>query len=71
VVGVRCSTGKRPYRSYAEALAALTEIDPDGLGSVYTCRSCGEFHVSRRRFTMDKRKGRGKSRDGNVFRWSA
>jgi hypothetical protein len=64
---VRCSTGKHAYRTYAEALDALTRIDPEGVGSVYTCRSCGELHVSRRRFTLEKKRGRGKGRGGIVY----
>jgi hypothetical protein len=68
----RCSTGKLCHSTYAEALAALMRVEPDPLrGSVYTCTTCGEFHVSKRRFMLEKKKGRGKGRSGIVFRWSA
>lgn len=73
MVGVkeRCRrTGRKPYYTYEAALAALVSIDPAGVGSVYTCGHCGEYHVSRRMFTLTKKRGRGKSRDGIVY-WNS
>jgi hypothetical protein len=60
--------GKVGYPTYAEALAklALRQDRAVGvarlLGSVYTCPSCEDFHLSSRKFTLVKRKGRGKTR---------
>ena len=72
---MRCPTGKVPFATYADALAKLTELDRDGLapllGSVYTCPYCGEFHITSRRFTIRKPRGRGKQRRGIVFKWTA
>ncbi len=46
-----CPSGKWSHFTYAEALAALVRVDPDGLapllGSVYTCRTCGRFTLQR------------------------
>ena len=68
---MNCPTGKRAHRTYADALAALNRVVADPLtGSVYTCQTCGEFHISKRRFTLDKAKGRGKRRRGPMVRWA-
>jgi hypothetical protein len=56
------SRGKERHATYEAALAALCRIDPLGVGSVYECDDCDGFHVSSRRFMVDKRRGRGKSR---------
>ena len=62
-----CTSGKRGYPSYADALDALVDLEARGqmrgpFGTVYTCQTCEQFHISSRRFTVAKRKGRGKSR---------
>jgi hypothetical protein len=61
-----CTSGKRGYESYGEALSALIELEErsprPGIGSVYVCSACDAWHISERRFTMAKRKGRGKLR---------
>jgi hypothetical protein len=66
------TSGKRQHTSYGDALAALDArvrvgaLDPLR-SSVYVCRGCGLYHVSSRRFTVVKGKGRGKTRPGVVF----
>jgi hypothetical protein len=60
-------TGKRSYESYAEALTELDALEQGReaahkRGSVYTCLACEMFHISKRQFTVWRRKGRGKSR---------
>jgi hypothetical protein len=62
-----CTSGKRAFESYAEALAALSALAATGtmrgpVGSIYTCTSCEMFHISSRVFTLTKPKGRGKKR---------
>lgn len=71
--GVRsgCPSGKRAYSSYAAALAALGDLDDRGqlrgpVGSVYGCAACDGWHVSSRKFTLTRRRGRGKRRRGLV-----
>jgi len=62
------ATGKKVYADYAAALKALdTLIERPELGSVYTCPTCGAFHISKRRFVLRKVRGRGKSRKGLVM----
>jgi hypothetical protein len=68
----RCASGKRGYETYADALAALVALEASGqmrgpFGAVYTCPQCALFHISSRRFTIAKRKGRGKSRRSLVI----
>jgi hypothetical protein len=65
---------KLSYRTYGEALAEL-DFRRDALTglaslstSAYSCDSCGGWHISRKRFTVSKRKGRGKWRRGVVDR---
>ncbi len=67
-----CPTGKVRQPDYASALAQVDTV-VDGVtglrslaGSVYPCDSCSGFHVSSRRFTLAKPKGRGKRRKGMV-----
>ena len=58
-------TGKRGFTSYAEALTELDALEqnlPDKRGSVYTCPTCEQFHISKRRFTVWRKKGHGKAR---------
>ena len=67
-----CTSRKRPFETYAEALAALIELAARGrlkgpFGEVYSCENCGEFHVSSRRSSLRRVKGRGKARRGIVF----
>ncbi len=67
-----CPSGKRAYPSYADALAALVDLEARGqmrgpFGTVYLCPSCEQFHISSRRFTVVKPKGRGKRRRGLVL----
>src|SRR5918998_1111146 len=51
---------KRPYESYEEALSAMFELlERPELGSVYECEPCGSYHISSRRFTLIKSRGRG------------
>jgi len=71
-------TSKARYTTYGEALIALDKVQDlakpvdavTGLrplaGSVYPCDSCTGFHVSTKRFTLAKKRGRGKSRRGLV-----
>jgi hypothetical protein len=69
---------KKTYFTYGEALAVLDTLAPACLdavtglrnliGSVYSCDSCGGWHVSSRKFTIAKRRGRGKRRRGVVKR---
>ena len=69
-----CSKGKQAFSSYGEALygealfrlqAIEAERSKGGWqGSVYTCESCGRFHITGRQFTIWRKKGRGKSRRG-------
>jgi hypothetical protein len=69
-----CTTRKRTFESYGAALASLDDrattdlLDGRPTGSIYTCPNCGFFHVTKRLFTVDRRKGRGKSRRGIVFK---
>ena len=64
----RCpETGKRSYETYSEALQALDRLQQgseaaEKKGSIYTCLSCSQFHITSRQFTVWRRKGRGKSR---------
>jgi hypothetical protein len=65
---------KRSYRTYGEALAEL-DFRRDAITgiawlstSAYTCESCDGFHISRKKFTLVKPKGRGKRRRGVVDR---
>jgi hypothetical protein len=64
----RCSSGKRGYPSYGEALEALIELEErsprPGIGSVCQCSRCEAWHISSRKFTLAKKRGRGKSRRG-------
>jgi hypothetical protein len=68
------SAHKRRYATYAEALSVLdSRLDAvTGLrsliGSVYACDYCSGWHVSSRKFTIAKPKGRGKKRRGVVER---
>jgi hypothetical protein len=62
-----CTSRKRSFETYAEALGALADLAARGVlrgpfGSVYSCSTCELFHVSSRRFTLSMAKGRGKSR---------
>jgi hypothetical protein len=63
---------KKPFEWYEDALNHVVFTDQyNGRnplhGSVYVCPECGDYHVSKRRFTLLKRrKGRGKSRRGLV-----
>ena len=62
-----CTSGKRAFETYGEALAALNALAVTGtmrgpIGSVYACTSCEMFHISTRVFTLAKPKGRGKKR---------
>jgi hypothetical protein len=79
VKGVLCpETSKVRYLTYGKALAALDKVQDlakpvdavTGLrpltGSVYSCDACASFHVSSRKFTLAKKRGRGKSRRGLV-----
>jgi hypothetical protein len=55
------------YRTYGEALDALIERVGDPLrGSAYECGACGTWHISSRRFTLNKTRGRGGMRRGIV-----
>jgi hypothetical protein len=48
-------TGKRSHTSYAEALTELERLEQgshEKKGSIYTCLSCGQFHISSQRFTI-------------------
>jgi hypothetical protein len=59
--------GKRRFETYSDALTVLIDLEASGqmrgpFGTVYTCPQCEMFHISSRRFTMAKRKGRGKTR---------
>ena len=63
------TTGKKGHPTYAEALAAHVEVNPDGLGSVYLCADCDGWHVTRR-FPQDKRRGRGRGRRGLMAGWT-
>jgi hypothetical protein len=67
-VSVRCISGKRSFKSYSAALEALIELEqrqPRSVpGSCYQCPSCLAWHISSRKFTIDKPKGRGKKRRG-------
>jgi len=70
----RCSSGKRPYATYARALERLQDLERERekggwQGRVYTCDSCGAFHISRRMFDVWRRKGRGRTRRNVVRRW--
>jgi hypothetical protein len=56
------------YPTYADALA---EIDmrnrgagfvQELTGSAFSCEACSGWHISKRRFTLTKKKGRGKQR---------
>jgi hypothetical protein len=74
------SAHKRRYSTYGEALSVLDRrldregqnSDPFGMrsliGSVYSCDYCSGWHVSSRKFTVAKPKGRGKRRRGVVER---
>jgi len=55
---------KKPYQTYREALAAMFELlERPELGSVYPCdRREGAYHISSRRFTLIKPRGRGGAR---------
>jgi hypothetical protein len=64
-----CPSGKRRFTTYGAGLAALEDLDARGrlrgpFGSVYQCSRCEGFHISSRRFTLVRRKGRGKARRG-------
>ena len=64
-----CTSGKHCYESYATGLAALEDLERRGrlrgpFGSVYRCSRCESYHISSRRFTLVKPKGRGKARRG-------
>jgi hypothetical protein len=62
MVGMKCPSGKHRHATYAAALAAHMEANPDGLGSVYLCPHCDEWHVTRR-FGQDfKRRSRRRDR---------
>ncbi len=70
-----CPSGKRSYETYGEALGALVDLEDRGplhgpFGSVYQCAACDGWHVSSRKFTLAKGKGRGKRRRGLVERAS-
>jgi hypothetical protein len=68
---LRCTTGKRGHGSYEAALRHLMTLQPDPslpFGSIYTCPNCSAFHISSRRFTLMKPRGRGKARRGLVGR---
>jgi hypothetical protein len=68
-VSAKCpTTGKVRHPTYAAALDALDRLDAQGLfqsswGEVYTCKTCGLFHVTAgsRASVLRSRKGRGKS----------
>jgi hypothetical protein len=69
-----CPTdGKRKHSSYVAALAefdrlvALRGMDPSR-ASIYECSTCRAWHISSRRFTLTKPKGRGKKRRGLVYK---
>jgi len=65
---------KRRYSTYGEALSVLdSRLDKvtgmrSLIGSVYSCDACSGWHVSSRKFTIAKPKGRGKKRRGVVER---
>jgi hypothetical protein len=61
---MKCSaTGKRSYPTLADALDALEAVvERPELGSCYQCLRCGQWHISKRRFTLVRAKGRGKRR---------
>jgi hypothetical protein len=69
-----CSTsGKRKYPTYRDALVAFDRLVREGAlsadgGSIYECLTCGAWHISSRRFTLTKAKGRGKTRKGIVYK---
>jgi hypothetical protein len=68
----RCPSGKRGHATYAGALEHLVDLErrrkkERWQGSAYTCGSCGQFHISRRMFTVWRKKGRGRTRR-NVVR---
>jgi hypothetical protein len=72
--GKRCPIdGKRKHASYVAALAefdrlvALRGMDPSR-ASIYECLTCGAWHISSRRFTLVKPRGRGKRRRGIVYK---
>ena len=67
-----CTSRKRTFETYASALQALDDLATRGIlrgpfGEVYSCENCGEFHVSSRRATLRRVKGRGKARRGVIF----
>ena len=64
-----CSTGKRSFERYGDALAALVDVDHRQgreRGSVYECPECEAWHTTKRLFTVAKSRGRGKRRRGVV-----
>jgi hypothetical protein len=70
----RCPvTGKRSFDTYGEALAAYDELVKEGKlradqGSIYTCVECGLWHISSKRFTLVRARGRGKTRKRLVYK---
>jgi hypothetical protein len=51
---------KIKYPTYAAALEAMFKLlERPELGSVYPCERCGAHHISSRRFTLAKLRGRG------------
>jgi hypothetical protein len=60
-----CPSHKVGYETSLQALATFDRVITDPLlGSIYTCQSCGQFHISSRRFSAIKPKGKGKARSG-------
>lgn len=61
----KCVTGKVIYGTFAEALAAIDVcLERPELGAAYTCPECDGWHISSRRFTLERKRGRGKARRG-------
>jgi hypothetical protein len=63
--------GKQGFEQYADAIAYLERKNAKQgkdrmYGEIYSCPSCGNFHVTQRTFTLSKKKGRGKTRRGLV-----
>jgi hypothetical protein len=60
---------KKPYPTYADALKALyTTVSRPELGSACPCDRCDAWHISSRRFTLTRTRGRGGARRGVVFK---
>ena len=58
---------KKRFATYGDALRAFVRLEKKGLirpglGEIYECLDCEGFHITSRRFTLVKPKGRGKRR---------